>query len=571
MHTDLDRLTASYELNLVALSIIIAICAAYTFVYLAERVAKTKELVRLSLLLVGSVALGVGIWSMHFVGMLSFQLSVPAYYNHLIVLLSILPAILSSGLALWITSRITLSALNLISAGLWMGLGIAATHYTGMAAMRLPAEPHYDPAVVALSISVAVSLSIVALWLTHHLQNRAVVTPLYKVGAAVLIAVAISAMHYTGMAAVCFSSLSAPVQPVAAADSIWLASMVSAVTFAILGFTLLIASETKVLDRTRELTETLEQLKQSQIQLIQTEKMSGLGQLVAGIAHEVNNPISFIHGNIEYMDSYMQDLTNLVRAYQTHYPNPHPEIQTISDEIDIDFLSTDIHKLTKSMQMGTERIRQLVLSLRNFSRLDESNFKSTDIHEGIDNTLLILNHRLVARPDSPNIEIIKNYDHQIPMVESYPGQINQVFMNLLANAIDALDNVAEQTERDSLQTHPGTIWISTQMKGENWLQIVIADNGLGIPESIATSIFDPFFTTKPVGKGTGLGLSISYQIVTKKHNGKLWVDSTPGEGTQFTIEIPIQQTAQTIEQQDRYYQHSSEENVLSAPSFVVTK
>ena len=540
MYLNIDSLPVSYELNLVVLSVVIAICAAYTIVYLTERVAKTKGLTRLGWLLGGSCSLGVGVWSMHFVGMLAFHLSIPIHYNSLIVLLSILPAILASGLALWITSRKTLPVPNLLGASLLMGLGIVAMHYTGMAAMQLSAEAHYNSALVTLSMAVAVSLSLVALWLTHYLQARAEVASWQKIGAAVLMGIAISSMHYTGMAAVWFSSLETLPKNLAAADTSWLASLVSAVTFAILGITLLIASETKVIDRTSELTEALEQLKQSQSQLIQTEKMSGLGQLVAGIAHEVNNPINFVHGNIRHMSGYTEDLLTLVEAYQTEYPNPSPELQEILDEIEIDFLTEDVHKLMKSMRMGTERIRQLVLSLRNFSRLDQSNFKPADIHEGLDNTLLILQHRLTAKPDAPDIEVIKSYG-QLPLVEGYPGQLNQVLMNLLANAIDALDDAARQHNKENRPAQSGNIWISTHRKDEHWVQIAIADNGLGMPESVATSIFEPFFTTKPVGKGTGLGLSISYQIVTEKHNGKLWVDSTPGKGTKFMIELPIQQ------------------------------
>ena len=544
MYLNIDSLPVSYELNLVALSVVMAICAAYTIVYLTERVAKTKGLTRLGWLLGGSCSLGVGVWSMHFVGMLAFHLSIPIHYNSLIVLLSILPAILASGLALWITSRKTLPVPNLLGASLLMGLGIVAMHYTGMAAMQLSAEAHYNSALVTLSMAVAVSLSLVALWLTHYLQAQSEVASWQKIGAAVLMGIAISSMHYTGMAAVWFSSLETLPKDLAAADTSWLASLVSAVTFAILGITLLIASETKVTDRTSELTEALEQLKQSQSQLIQTEKMSGLGQLVAGIAHEVNNPINFVHGNIRHMSGYTEDLLTLVEAYQTEYPNPSPELQAILDEIEIDFLTEDVHKLMKSMRMGTERIRQLVLSLRNFSRLDQSNFKPADIHEGLDSTLLILQHRLTAKPDAPDIEVIKSYG-QLPLVEGYPGQLNQVLMNLLANAIDALDDAARQHNKENRPAQSGNIWISTRRKDEHWVQIAIADNGLGMPESVATSIFEPFFTTKPVGKGTGLGLSISYQIVTEKHNGKLWVDSTPGKGTKFMIELPIQQPDQT--------------------------
>ncbi|MBD2534707.1 HAMP domain-containing protein [Nostoc flagelliforme FACHB-838] len=278
--------------------------------------------------------------------------------------------------------------------------------------------------------------------------------------------------------------------------------------------------------RSTELQQALTQLHKTQLQLVQTEKMSSLGQLVAGVAHEINNPVSFIHGNITYLDNYTQNLLELVQAYQAHYPNPPQTLQTILDKVELDFLNEDLLKLLQSMKVGTERIVQIVLSLRNFSRLDESESKPVDLHQGIDNTLLILQHRFQARPDFPAIEVIKNYS-QLPLVKCYAGQLNQVFMNLLANAIDALEESALEQMKANLQTQPGTIWISTQVKADNQVQIAIADNGPGIPETVRTRIFDPFFTTKPIGKGTGLGLSISYQIGNrsqdKKRYSQKWV------------------------------------------------
>ncbi|MBN3873561.1 sensor histidine kinase [Nostoc sp. JL33] len=285
--------------------------------------------------------------------------------------------------------------------------------------------------------------------------------------------------------------------------------------------------------RSTELQQALTQLHSTQQQLVQTEKMSSLGQLVAGVAHEINNPVNFIHGNITYINSYSKDLLKLVQAYQAHYPNPPQTLQATLDDVDLDFLNQDLPKILQSMKVGTQRIREIVLSLRNFSRLDESEFKAVDLHEGIDNTLLILQHRLKAIPESPAIEVVKDYS-QLPLVECYPGQLNQAFMNILANAIDALEESAQQTQ-------PGKIWISTQVTADNRVQIAIADNGSGIPEIVRSRIFDPFFTTKPVGKGTGLGLSITYKIVIEKHHGKMWCDSTLGEGTKFMIEIPVHQ------------------------------
>jgi two-component system, NtrC family, sensor kinase len=305
--------------------------------------------------------------------------------------------------------------------------------------------------------------------------------------------------------------------------------------------------EIRVQQRTEELNEknttlkqTLETLKRTQLQILQSEKMSALGRMMAGIAHEINNPINFIHGNIGHFESYTQELLKVTQGYQTHYPHPPQTLQKILDEVEMDFLQEDLVKLLQSMKVGSERIRQIILSLRNFSRLDESEFKAVDLHKGIDNTLLILQHRLKEKSEFPAIQIVRNYS-QLPLVECYPAQLNQVFMNLLVNAIDALQETVQQQMENDRQIHSGKICISTQIISENLVQIAIADNGSKIPDTVRSRIFDPFFTTKPVNKGTGLGLSISYQIATEKHHGKIWCDSTSGEGTTFVVEIPIRQ------------------------------
>ncbi|MEQ9480762.1 PAS domain S-box protein [Coleofasciculus sp. F4-SAH-05] len=330
-------------------------------------------------------------------------------------------------------------------------------------------------------------------------------------------------------------------------------------------------SESRLKLKNKKLKQVLRQLKNTQAQLVQNEKMISLGQMMAGIAHEINNPISFIYGNITYARDYTLDLFNLIELYAKHYPAPVPEIQDKIEAIDLQFLSADFPKLLNSMQDGAERIREIILSLRNFSRLDEAEQKFVNIHEGINSTLLILQHRLKKTVFASEIQVIKEYS-KLPMIQCYPSQINQVFMNLLNNAIDALDQKAKHYEN---LEYTRTITISTSVRTQDnhlrsspveyrnkaegrgnraevnnhcldeydinssQLIIRIADNGIGIPQPLQKHIFDPFFTTKPVGVGTGLGLSISLAIIVEKHGGKLSYSSEPGQGTEFIIELPI--------------------------------
>ena len=288
--------------------------------------------------------------------------------------------------------------------------------------------------------------------------------------------------------------------------------------------------------QTQNLEQTLVKLRSTQVHMIQQEKMSALGEMVAGIAHEINNPNTFIHGNLGYVETYSQSLLKLIQNYQAELTRPSIHLQNSLDELDIEFIQQDFPKILSSMRSGTHRIHKIVQSLRIFSRLDEANLKKVSLHECIDSALIILESRCRATDLYSDIVIVKNYDDNLPEVECYAGELNQVFFNILNNAVDA---VRSDSKRSS--TLKSEIQIRTTKVEDNWVAIHIIDNGSGISDEVRSRIFDPFFTTKPIGTGTGLGLSISYQIVTEKHNGKLCCDSTLGAGTKFAIEIPVQQ------------------------------
>ena len=322
-------------------------------------------------------------------------------------------------------------------------------------------------------------------------------------------------------------------------------------------------SESQLRAKNQELAKALRDVQKTQSMMVQNEKMVSLGQLVAGVAHEINNPVSFIYGNVMHADDYFQDLLKMLQLYQQEYPHPTPAIKKEIDNIDLNFLLADLPKLLKSMKMGAERIRQIVLSLKNFSRLDEAEQKQVDIHEGIESTLLILQHRFKETAGHPKITLLKEFGN-LPRVQCYAGQLNQVFMNIISNAIDALEEAMETGQWADGEQAPipycpsPTLRICTDVKYEqdalmqadsavsddstrhpSHIVIRIADNGPGIPIDVHERLFDPFFTTKEPGKGTGLGLSISYQIVVEKHGGRLLCNSAPGQGTEFAIEIPV--------------------------------
>lgn len=323
-----------------------------------------------------------------------------------------------------------------------------------------------------------------------------------------------------------------------------------------------ITQSDKLEEAIANLYKTLDKLQNAQIQLIQTEKMSSLGQMVAGMAHEINNPIGFIHGNIIHAQNSFEDLLNLLLLYQKYLPHPPEEIQDYLESMDLDYMKEDLSKILNSMYLGTKRIKDLVQSLRIFARFDEAEFKEVNIHHGIDSVLMILEHKLCDSRDNTKIQVIKEYG-EIPLVICYPSELNQVFLNILTNSVDTLKKKFQLVNLQSLQQasttsiddnqneivqaktlikevdETPTISIKTEVNSQNKAVVTITDNGLGVPEDIRRKIFDPFFTTKEIGKGTGLGLSVSYQIIVEKHEGKLWFDSIVGEGSMFVMEIPL--------------------------------
>jgi signal transduction histidine kinase len=298
--------------------------------------------------------------------------------------------------------------------------------------------------------------------------------------------------------------------------------------------------EKRVSERTAALSRALKDLQESQVQLVQTEKMSALGQLVAGVAHEINNPVGFIHGNLGHASVYFQNMINLIDLYQQYYPNPVPEIQDEIAAIDLKYMLSDLPNLISSMKEGVQRIRNISTSLRNFSRADSDRKVSCNIHDGIDSTIMILKHRLKASEDRPDIQVIRDYGN-LPDLECFIGQLNQVFMNLLANAIDALEESNVGRTYIEIEANPNQVLIQTTLtENKSHILIRIKDNGVGMSVDVQQKIFDHLFTTKPVGQGTGLGLSIARQIVVDKHGGTLEVNSVLGQGSEFVIKLPIQ-------------------------------
>lgn len=568
-------LNAAYDERLVGLSILVAILTSYTALDLAQHKTDRKFSANAIWLLGGAIAMGVGIWAMHFIGMLALQLPIPVQYNWWIVGCSVLPAIAASGLALYLVTQPQLRRVDLLVGSITMGSGIATMHYVGMMAMQVPAIMHYHLGWVAGSVAIAVGVSLVALWLGFNSSKSGIWA---KLGSALLMGVAIPLMHYTGMTATQFQVTNATktaiatVQTTSSTPPELTAAIITLVTCIILGWALLSSifrhhlhveqiraqslqdnsvqlqialqrqAELAALAnaRSEKLEAALNELRRIQIQLIHSEKMSSLGQLVAGVAHEINNPVNFIYGNLAYANDYVADLLKIITAYQQDCPTPSGDTQALMEEVDLPFLQDDLGKILASMKEGTERIKTIVQSLRNFSRLDEAELKMANIHDGIEATLSVLQNRLTLNTDKRIIEIRihKEYGDLFPL-SCYPGHLNQALLNILTNAIDALEEKVRRQPDDAFQP---LITIRTQTCQQGSVQICVSDNGLGIEPSTKRRIYDPFFTTKTINQRSGLGLSVAHNIIVEQHQGKLRCMSTVGQGTQFQIELANQVT-----------------------------
>jgi len=570
----------TYNLLLVLLSLVIATLASYTALDLAAFIALLDNpTLKRAWLAGGAAAMGTGIWSMHFVGMLALSLPIPLGYALPDTGASLAIAVLVSYFALNVVTRARLSRRRLLAGGALMGAGIVGMHYTGMAAMRMAPGIRYEPGLFAASIGVAVIASTAALWMAQTLRaQQAHHATAHRIGAALIMGIAITGMHYTAMAAAHF----APDARCGAANGIdapWLATTIALFTTATLIVTLLVCrfdarttflrgmtdtlerlvrlrtaeletalrryeQTTAMLQRTREnmaseiderraAQSRLEQekdeqrrllraLEETHVQLLQSEKLASIGQLAAGVAHEINNPIGFISANLNTLRTWVRSLLDVIAAHEAVLPQLEPAardaLTALRGAADLDYVRDEIVTLIDESIDGAVRVRRIVQDLRDFSRPGSGEWSVADIHAGLESTLNVVHNELKYKAD-----IVREYG-DLPPVECLPSQLNQVFMNLLVNAAHAMPT-------------RGVITIRTSSDGEQ-VSIAISDTGTGMTPDIVRRIFDPFFTTKPVGQGTGLGLSVSHGIV-ERHRGAIDVTSEPGRGTTFCVRLPI--------------------------------
>lgn len=570
----------TYNVLLVSLSLVIATLASYTALELASLISlMEKPKLRHMWLVAGATAMGIGIWSMHFVGMLAFSLPVPLGYDFRITLASLVIAILVSYFALRVVTLTKLTLARLATGGVLMGLGIASMHYTGMAAMLMQPGIQYDPVLFAASVLVAIVAAAAALSIAHALsavERRHLI--IKRIVAAIIMGGAITGMHYTGMAAAHF----APGTICGAAQGInaqWLATTIAMFTLGILTVTLMVSRfdarttllqgmaatlEEQVRDRTCKLEATLReyertthmlermrrkmaqeieerkqaqarleqekeeqrklihQLEEAHVQLLQSEKLASIGQLAAGVAHEINNPIGFVHANLNTLKRWVQGLLQVISTYDQVRGQLDEDAQASlaasRQRADLDYVSDDILPLIDDSLEGSMRVRRIVQDLRDFSRPGSEAWELSDLHAGLESTLNVIHNEIKYKAT-----VVRAYG-ELPSVECIPSQLNQVFMNLLLNAVQAIPE-------------HGVITIGSR-SGDGWVSVEIADDGIGMPPEVVSRIFDPFFTTKPVGQGTGLGLSVSHSIV-KRHGGRIEVITHPGQGTTFVVTLPV--------------------------------
>ncbi|MBR8066135.1 histidine kinase [Burkholderia ambifaria] len=570
----------TYDPLLVLLSLVIATLASYTALDLAAFISLLDNpKLKRAWLGGGAAAMGTGIWSMHFVGMLALSLPIPLGYALPDTVASLVIAVLVSYFALNIVTRARLSRRRLLAGGALMGAGIVGMHYTGMAAMRMAPGVRYDPVLFAASIGIAVIASTAALWMAQALRvQQARHATALRIGAALIMGIAITGMHYTAMAAAHFA-LDARCGAANGIDGPWLATTIALFTTATLIVTLLVSrfdarttflrgmtdtlerlvrvrtaeletalrryeQTTAMLQRTRENMATeiderkaaqirLEQekdeqrrllraLEETHVQLLQSEKLASIGQLAAGVAHEINNPVGFISANLNTLKTWVRSLLDVIAAHEAALPQLEPAqrdaLAAMGRAADLDYVRDEIATLIDESIDGALRVRRIVQDLRDFSRPGSGEWCVADIHAGLESTLNVVHNELKYKAD-----IVREYG-DLPPVECLPSQLNQVFMNLLVNAAHAIP------ER-------GVITIHTSSDDEQ-VSIAISDTGTGMTPDIVRRIFDPFFTTKPVGQGTGLGLSVSHGIV-ERHRGTIDVTSEPGRGTTFRIRLPI--------------------------------
>ncbi|MBV8658556.1 MAG: histidine kinase [Burkholderiales bacterium] len=526
-------LTATYDPALTLLSVVIAVFASYIALDLAQRVDTAAINTAWYWLIAASLAMGTGIWSMHFVAMLAFSLPIRLGYDVATTLVSWFAAVSASGVALLIASRSTMSIVQCAVGSVVMGSGICAMHYTGMMAMKMQPAIVWQPMWLALSIVVALLASFAALQLFRWMRSRSRSRRIsWQVAASTVMGLAIVGMHFSGMAAAQFPRGSI-CGAASVENSTWLGAVIGGATLFLLGVILVKSTaETRAQDQLAALNETLKRhnaelvdlnkkLLTAKEQLEQADKLASIGQLAAGVAHEINNPLGFVGSNVTTLGGYVERLFELLAAYEAITSvTDNPSLHALRDRIDLAYLRNDVPALLRDTKDGVERVRRIVQDLKDFSRVDTNgDWQYADLHQCIDSTLNILASEIKSKAD-----VVKEYGN-LPEIECLPSQLNQVIMNLVMNAAQAITD-----ER-------GVISIRTAAEAD-YVWIEIADTGIGIPEAHMSRIFDPFFTTKPIGKGTGLGLSLSYGIV-QKHQGRIEVTSEVSKGTSFRVVLPV--------------------------------